>query len=148
MNRLFVYMFAFGLLCGVARAEPAKTSPPAKPASVIQMKTTSFLDDGTRMVQTRNLSAYEAEAMGVLGGESVEGATDGAPPRPNAPLPGSVPAATTRVDYHLETNGWTRDTAWGRVLGGNWVILKDTLVNTAGPPDCNPNDDSCGQLPN
>lgn len=148
MNRFFFCLVCvFGLASGVVQAEPVKTQPSSKPANVFQMKTTSFLDDGTHLVQTRNLSAYEAEAMGIVGGMSVKNTANGAPPLPNPPLPGSVPPGTTRVDYHQELNGWTRDTSFGRVHGGPWELMNDHLIRNE-PPKCNPNDDSCGQLPN
>lgn len=117
------------------------------------MTVTAVESDGSRTVQTRQLSPADAAALGiagtqiVVGGQVPRGAANGAPPLPNPPLPGSVPVSTTRVDYHQELNGWTRDTSYGRVPGGEWGLLNDHLVNTGGPK-CNPNDDDCGRLPN
>jgi hypothetical protein len=147
MNIFSCLVCVLGLAVGVVHAEPAKTHSRSKPASSIEMKTTSFLDDGTELVQTRYLSIHEAEAIGVLGGTTAKSAMNGAPPLPNPPLPGSVAPGTTRVDYHQELNGWTRDTSFGRAPGGPWELMNDHLIRNE-PPKCNPNDDDCGRVPN
>lgn len=117
------------------------------------MTLTTTEDDGSRVVKTRRLSPADASALGLVGTQVIvgeqtsSGAANGAPPLPNPPLAGSVPAGTTRVDYHQEQNGWTRDTSYGRASGGPWQLMNDHLIRTE-PPKCNPNDDDCGRVPN
>jgi hypothetical protein len=150
-----VVFCALAVLLSAKFVEAAQTaSTPPAATQRFEMTLTSTESDGSRVVQTRRLNQAEAIALGVagtqviVGGEVAHGTANGAPPLPNPPLPGSIPISVTRVDYHQELNGWTRDTSYGRVPGGEWGLLNDHLVNTGGPPKCNPNDDDCGRLPN
>jgi hypothetical protein len=127
--------------------KPTATHTRHHPVDRYEITVTTVEADGTKTVQTRRLDKAEASTLFSSNGTS-KGATDGAPPLPDPPLPGSVPVSTTRIDYHQEAEGWTRDTSYGRVPGGPWELMNDHLVRTGLPPQCNPNDDSCGNLPN
>lgn len=126
-------------------ATGASAAPVVRSVSRFEITVTTVESDGTKTIQTRSLGAAEAATFFL--GETTKDASSGAPPLPNPPLPGSVPVSTTRVDYHQEVQGWTRDTSYGRVPGGPWQLMNDHLIRTD-PPKCNPNDDNCGQLPN
>lgn len=73
----------------------------------------------------------------------------GAPARPSPPESPGTPPETTRVDYHQERNGWTRDTSWerdvpirdGRPDPGPWRLTEDRLKYvgcTKIPASCSP----------
>lgn len=145
----WVVVATVGLFMSQATLAGKPGAPPSEQriTSRYEITVTTIEPDGTKTIQTRSLGAAEASAFFAGGGAS-KGATDGAPPLPHPPLPGSVPVSTTRVDYHQEVQGWTRDTSYGRVPGGPWELMNDHLVRTDLPPQCNPNDDSCGNLPN
>lgn len=107
--------------------------------------------DGARITETRQLSQTEFNALAGSDDLRIKSAAQiasesGAPPLPNPPLPGTLPDSTTSIDIHQRLNDWTRDTTYGRVPGGDWYLVKDVL-EMHGPPPCNPNDDSCGNLP-
>lgn len=124
----------------------------ASAADVIEVKITRHEPGNMRVTETQILS--RAEFIALVGNESAraKGAydpagTNGPPPLPNPPLPGSLPDSTTSIEIHQQLDNWTRDTIYGRAPGGDWFMVKD-LVEMHGPPKCNPNDDDCGRLPN
>jgi hypothetical protein len=107
----------------------------APPTDRFDVTLISVLPDGELKRETRPLRADEIRAMGVFdqGAPVAKGQDDGAPPRPNAPINGSVPDDLMRIDYHRVLNGWTRDTAYGRnVPGGPWNLINDLLRRGGG----------------
>ncbi|HVJ62152.1 MAG TPA: hypothetical protein VM555_05505 [Tahibacter sp.] len=118
------------LLCVVTSGVQA-----AAPPERFDVTFVSVLPEGGFKRETRPLRADEIAAMGVFrsSANAARDADDGAPRRPNEPINGTVSDDLMRVDYHLQRNGWIRDTSYGRTLpGGPWQLISDSLRRAAG----------------